>query len=311
MPGGLLALLDDVAAMAKVAAASMDDVAAAAAKAGSKAAGVVIDDAAVTPGYVIGFSPARELPIIGKIALGSLRNKLVILLPLALALSALAPWAIVPLLLLGGAFLCYEGAEKILHALAGEDHGAEAAEIEDAATLEARQVAGAVRTDFILSAEIMAIALNELAGKGLATQAVTLIIVALLLTLGVYGVVAIIVKMDDIGLHLAGRPGTRALGRGLVSTMPVLLKALSVIGTAAMLWVGGGIVIHELYLLGAKLPKNMLHEVEYAAAKAVPAVAPLATWLVHALGSALFAVVLGALIVAVLKLVPGKRAAKH
>ncbi|MBX9796947.1 DUF808 domain-containing protein [Sphingomonas sp.] len=309
MPGGLLALLDDVAAMAKVAAASLDDVAGAAAKAGSKAAGVVIDDTAVTPGYVIGFTPDRELPIIGKIALGSLRNKLVILLPAALALGALAPWAITPLLLLGGAFLCFEGAEKILHAFHDTPHDEAAPEALDAAALEARQVAGAVRTDFILSAEIMAIALAELAGKGLFTQAVTLIVVALALTIGVYGVVALIVKLDDIGLHLARRPATRTLGRGLVATMPVLLRILSVVGTAAMLWVGGGIVIHALAGLGAPVVEEVLKTAEHAAAAAVPGAGEVMTWLVHAGGSALFAALLGALIVAALKLVPGKRAA--
>lgn len=157
MPGGLVALLDDVAALAKLAAASVDDVAGAAGRAGVKAAGVVVDDTAVTPRYVVGLPPERELPIISKIAVGSLRNKLLFILPVALALSALAPWAITPLLMIGGSYLCFEAAEKIWEALSGADHAEQVTAITDPAELEARQVSGAVRTDFILSAEIMAI----------------------------------------------------------------------------------------------------------------------------------------------------------
>jgi uncharacterized protein len=192
MASGLVALLDDVAAIAKLTAASLDDVAAAAGKAGTKAVGVVIDDTAVTPRYVVGLSPQRELPIIAKIALGSVRNKLLILLPIALLLSAFAPWALTPLLMVGGAYLAFEATEKIVEALAGHgDHAEEIATITDPKTLEDRQVAGAVRTDFILSAEIMAIALGELPALSIPMQAVALAAVALAITAGVYGVVAL------------------------------------------------------------------------------------------------------------------------
>jgi predicted DNA repair protein MutK len=236
MPSGLAALLDDVAAIAKLAAASIDDVGAAAGRAGAKAAGVVIDDTAVTPRYVTGFTPDRELPIIARIAKGSLKNKLLILLPAALALSALLPWAIMPLLMLGAAYLCFEGTEKVWEAVAGPKHSL----AEDLAELssaehEQKMVGGAVRTDFILSAEIMAIALNEVADENFWARATILAVVAVAITVGVYGMVGLIVKMDDIGLHLAERRsrGSQALGRGLVLAMPKVMAALSTIGIAA------------------------------------------------------------------------------
>ena len=263
MPSGLAALLDDIAGIAKIAAASVDDIGAAAAKAGTKAAGVVIDDAAVTPRYVTGFNPNRELPIIWKIAVGSLKNKLVFLLPAALLLSAFAPFLITPILMIGGAYLCFEGAEKVIHVLSGH-HAGEDLHPEDAgsdgALLEEEKVAGAIRTDFILSGEIMAIALADLItapdGTPMAvtmdnvwTLAAGLALVALAVTVGVYGVVAMIVKMDDVGVHLAKNRLSpfRALGRGLVQAMPWLLRFLSVLGTAAMIWVGGGIIVHGLH----------------------------------------------------------------
>ncbi|WP_066649962.1 MULTISPECIES: DUF808 domain-containing protein [Sphingomonas] len=311
MPGGLVALLDDIAAIAKLAASSLDDVAGASAKAASKAAGVVIDDAAVTPSYVVGLTPDRELPIIGKIAVGSLKNKLVFLLPAALLLSAFAPWAITPLLLVGGSYLCFEGAEKIVHALSHEPHAEEAIVKLDARQLEDRQVSGAIRTDFILSGEIMAIALSTIEGQPLLNQALALIAVAFGITAGVYGVVAVIVKMDDIGLAMAKRKlaTTRAIGRALVKTMPVLLSILSVIGTAAMLWVGGGIVVHALAEFGWKAPEHLIHELAVGAAHALPAGEAAVEWLVTAIGSAIVGIVIGAVIIVALKLMPKRKAA--
>jgi predicted DNA repair protein MutK len=302
MPSGLAALLDDVAAIAKLAAASIDDVGAAAGRAGAKAAGVVIDDTAVTPRYVTGFTPERELPIIARIAKGSLKNKLLILLPAALALSALLPWAITPLLMLGAAYLCFEGAEKVWEAVSEPDHSL----AEDAAELgsadhEREMVTGAVRTDFILSAEIMAIALAEVADESFWTRAVILALVAVAITIGVYGLVGLIVKMDDIGLHLAERRArlTRALGRGLVHAMPKVMAALSTIGIAAMIWVGGGIVVHGLEVFGFSAIAHLLHDLGEAAGQAVPAAAGAIEWAVGAVGSGLIGLALGALIVAV------------
>ncbi|MBR0681815.1 DUF808 domain-containing protein [Roseomonas eburnea] len=269
MSTGLLALLDDVAAIAKVAAASIDDIALHAGKAGSKAAGVVIDDAAVTPRYVVGFDASRELPIIGRIALGSLRNKLLILLPAALALSAFAPWAITPLLVLGGIYLCFEGTEKVAEWLfphaAQED--APAAAPASAQHLEDAKVAGAIKTDFILSAEIMAITLASMPEAGIGTQAVVLALVGVVITFLVYGVVAIIVKADDIGVALArrGNGAARAVGNSLVRGMPVLLKVLSIIGTAAMIWVGGGIILHGMEAFGLGALPHLIHDIAAAA----------------------------------------------
>jgi len=306
MPGGLVALLDDVAALAKLAAASVDDVAGAAGRAGAKAAGVVIDDTAVTPRYVVGLSPDRELPIIGKIAIGSLRNKLLFILPVALALSALAPWAITPLLMMGGTYLCFEAAEKIWEALSGSHHAEEVTTLDDPAALEARQVKGAIRTDFILSAEIMAIALAELPDLSLATRAVALAAVAVAITLGVYGAVGLIVKMDDIGLHLARRASSaaRVTGRALVRSMPVLLKALSHIGVGAMAWVGGGILLHGLETFGLDALPHAVHRLAGAAADAVPIAGGAVEWLAIALGSAILGLCAGALIVVVAHLLP-------
>lgn len=262
---GLLALLDDVAGIAKIAASSVDDVASQAFKAGSKAAGAVIDDAAVTPKYLTGFDASRELPIVGKIALGSIRNKLLILLPVGLLLANFAPWAIPPLLMLGGAYLCFEGAEKIWHALfPGEHivHDPKQHENPDPAHLEQQKVQGAIKTDFILSAEIMTIALSALPESNVWMEAAALAVVAIGITVAVYGSVALIVKADDLGLTMAsnGRLGlTRALGRGLVKGMPKFMKALTVVGTAAMLWVGGNIIVHGLHEMGWHVPYDFVH----------------------------------------------------
>lgn len=307
---GLLALLDDVAGIAKIAAASVDDVAGQAAKAGAKAAGAVIDDAAVTPKYVHGFAAARELPIVGKIALGSIRNKLVILLPLALLLSSFAPWAITPLLMLGGSYLCFEGAEKIFHALwPGEAH--EDVDTKgDPTELEQSKIAGAVKTDFILSAEIMTIALAALPqGQPIWMEALVLAVVGMGITAVVYGGVALIVKADDVGLWLAreGRvAATRAFGRGLVRVMPGFMKALTIVGTAAMLWVGGNIVLHGAAETFWAAPYEAIHHLAEIVAHRMPAdLQGAAAWSVTALCDGIFGVFYGALMIPVAKWIIG------
>jgi uncharacterized protein len=314
MPSGLVALLDDVAAITKLAAASLDDIGAAAGKAGTKAAGVVVDDTAVTPRYVIGFTPDRELPIIAKIAKGSLRNKLLLLLPAAIGLSAFAPWAVTPLLMAGGAYLCFEATEKIYEAVAGHD-GPEnvVQEVIDAQAHEKEMVGGAIRTDFILSAEIMAIALSDVADRPLAVQAAVLAAVGILITIGVYGVVALIVKMDDVGLHLAQRrlSPLRAVGRGLVVGMPLVMKALSIIGTAAMVWVGGGIIVHGLEHFHLETIPQTLHHAAEGAGHAVPAAAGAVEWTVTAAGSGVVGLVVGGVIVAVMHAVHAMRGRKN
>jgi uncharacterized protein len=250
MPSGLAALLDDISVIAKAAAASIDDVTVAAGKAGSKAAGVLIDDAAVTPRFFNAITPERELPIIWRITRGSLLNKLIFILPAALLLSAFAPWLIAPILMLGGSYLCYEGAEKVLEVILPHEKAELEVAVEEVVspTHEEDTVKGAIRTDFILSAEIMAISLSAIAEEmpSIAMQAAALVVVAIAITLAVYGTVALIVKMDDIGLHFAKSetPSVQAMGRALVQAMPKLLSALSFIGTAAMLWVGGQIIVH-------------------------------------------------------------------
>lgn len=302
---GLLALLDDVAGIAKIAAASVDDVAGQAVKAGAKAAGAVIDDAAVTPKYVHGFSAAREVPIVLKIARGSLFNKLVILLPVALLLSAFAPWLITPLLMLGGSYLCYEGAEKVLHALA-RDHGNDphlAVTGEGAAGLEEERVRGAIKTDFILSAEIMTIALAAIpAADAIWTKALILALVAVGITVAVYGFVAVIVKADDFGLHLARGTGAAAgLGRGIVRFMPGFMRALTVVGTAAMIWVGGQIVIHGLHELGQHQPHAWIHGMAEAAAHALPAAPGFAAWAATAFFDGILGLAWGMVLIPVAK----------
>jgi uncharacterized protein len=301
---GLLALLDDVAAIAKVAAASVDDIAAAAAKAGAKAAGVVIDDAAVTPKYVHGFSADRELPIIWRIAVGSVKNKLVILLPGLLALNHFLPDAITPLLMIGGAYLCFEGAEKVFHAVFphGDAEVAEDFDTKDPAHLEEEKVAGAIKTDFILSAEIMTIALATVESPSFWMQAITLAVVGIFITAVVYGAVALIVKMDDVGMHIAAKGrtrGGRALGRGLVLAMPKLMAFLSTVGTAAMLWVGGNIVIHGLDVLGWSWAYDQIHHVAEAAADAVPQAAGVVEWAVTAALDGVVGLILGVILIPV------------
>lgn len=304
MSVGLIALLDDIAGLAKVAAASVDDIAGQAVRAGAKAAGVVIDDAAVTPRYVVGFDAARELPIIRKIAIGSLRNKLLILLPAALLLSLFAPWAITPLLMIGGAYLCFEGTEKVVEAIM--PHHAPAAtaittQAVDPQALEDDKIAGAIKTDFILSAEIMAITLAAIPPGPFATRAMVLAVVAIGITIIVYGGVALIVKADDVGLALAkSNPGSlwgrfkAGAGRALVKGMPYFLSVLGVVGTAAMIWVGGGIVVHGLAEYGLTGIEHAIAAAAAWAAQAVPAIAGAVTWIVTAIGSGIVGLLLGA-----------------
>ena len=304
MPSGLIALLDDVATIAKLAAASIDDVGIAAGKAGTKAAGVVIDDTAVTPRYVIGLAPERELPIIGKIAMGSLKNKMFILLPGALLLTAFAPWAIIPILMIGGAYLAFEASEKIAEKLLHEQHHKKQLldSIDDPKELEALQVKGAVRTDLILSAEIMAISLANLETMSLTMTAAALTAVAFAITIGVYGAVALIVKLDDIGLHLAERRHTRHIGNALVHIVPKLLTFISGLGTAAMLWVGGGILVHGLEELHiAEFVPHTIHDLAHKAGEASGGMGGTAEWLVNALGGALVGLVIGGIIAAIVR----------
>lgn len=304
---GLIALFDDVAAIAKVAAASVDDVIGQAAKAGSKAAGAVIDDAAVSPKYVHGFAAERELPIIWRITKGSFKNKLVFLLPAGLLLSNFAPWLISPLLMLGGCYLCFEGAEKVAHALGLSeghvDYPGHDAVPDDPAHLEEQKAAGAIKTDFILSAEIMTIALAAIPPSNFWMEAATLAAVAIMITVAVYGAVALIVKMDDLGLAMANKGRlslTRRLGRGLVKAMPGFLHLLTIIGTAAMLWVGGSIIIHGLEELGFGTLGHLIHDAAYAVGHATPvAVQGVVEWFAKAAMDGVFGLVLGLILIPV------------
>ncbi len=312
MASGLFALLDDIAAIAKVAAATLDDTATQAVKASGMAAGIVIDDTAVTPRYVVGFAADRELPIIGRIAWGSLKNKLLILLPGALLLSFVAPWAITPILMLGALYLCWEGFEKLAELFLGHkedglgDHGAgdAATAAVDAKALEEERVAGAIRTDLILSAEIMAIALASVEHSPVVVRALSLTTVAFLVTAMVYGMVALIVKADDAGIALVRRGGPlEPLGKLLVTGMPPLLKVLSVIGTLAMLWVGGGILLHGAGELGWHLPDNWVKGIAGTVSLAMPAGQGILHWLTAATLSGLLGAALGAIVEFALKAV--------
>lgn len=301
MSGGLVALLDDVAALARIAAASVDDVAAGAAKAGAKAAGVVIDDAAVTPQYVSGADPSRELPMIKRIFWGSLRNKLLVILPALLLISAFIPWIIPFILMLGGTYLCYEGAEKVWHKLRGQ-HAAEGTPaVEKGPDAEDKVIKGAITTDFILSCEIMVISMNEVADESLWSRALILLVVAIAITVLVYGAVALIVKMDDIGLHLTTRdsPRTQRFGRMLVRAMPSVLGFITFIGTVAMLWVGGHIMLQGVYDLGWHAPYDLVHLLESPFA-GIAGVGAFLAWLVNTLCSAVLGLIWGLAVMAVL-----------
>ena len=311
MAGGLVGLFDDVAALAKLAAASVDDVALGAGKASVKAAGVVVDDAAVTPAYVRGLAADRELPIIKRIALGSLRNKVLIILPIALLLSAIAPKVVEVILMFGGCFLAYEGAHKVIHALRHDDHGHDVPVTLQGPDAEAATVSGAIRTDFILSAEIMVISLKEVLDEPIVARAVILVLVAVLITVAVYGVVALIVKMDDVGLKLAERPSPKAkrVGMLLVTGMPKLLAWLSVIGIAAMLWVGGHIILVGFDELGWTTPYHLVHDLEGLVSD-VPGIGGVLAWLVNTAASALVGFVVGAVIATVVGFVQARLSAR-
>ncbi|MDH3299918.1 MAG: DUF808 domain-containing protein [Acidimicrobiia bacterium] len=338
MAGGLAALLDDVATLAKVAAASLDDVGTAASRAGAKAAGVVVDDAAVTPRYVHNFTADRELPMIRRIATGSLRNKILFILPAALVMSEFLPWLLTPLLMLGGTFLCFEGAEKIWEKLGGgHDHGGGHAsgpgdaghqdDGHDAAVSttkvqvgklaandrEDEMVSGAIRTDFILSSEIMVIALNEVADEPIVSRTVILFVVAIGITLLVYGSVALIVKIDDIGLHLAQQESnlSQSLGQALVKGMPRFMTFLSTIGMIAMLWVGGHILLVGFDELGWSWPYDQVHHLEEAVGESLSSISGFASWLTNTAASAILGIIVGAIVVAVMHVVPRRGAAAH
>lgn len=311
MISGLFALLDDIAAVAKATAASLDDVAVQALQAGKKTAGIVIDDTAVTPRYVVGFAAERELPIIARIAWGSIKNKLIYLLPVGMLLTTFAPWAITPLLMAGGLYLCFEGYEKVHQLLHPELAGIQPASAAwnpaaAHASLPAKQVvtedqkvASAIRTDFILSSEIMAITLAAIEAPGFWSRAATLAAVAVLVTVGVYGVVALIVKADDFGLHLAQKGRTawgRSFGNRLVHVMPGLLQLLSRIGTAAMLWVGGGIVVHGLETYGLGAFAEGLHGLGKAVGGIFGPLSGFIAWLIEAGFAGLIGLALGWLV---------------
>ena len=311
MSAGLFGLLDDVAALARLAAASVDDVGAAAGRASVKAAGVVVDDTAVTPQYVQSAAAHRELPMIWRIARGSLRNKLAFILPAALILSQWFDWALTPLLMCGGTYLCYEGAEKVWERLRGhEDHAPVATEQGELGEEdENRMVSGAIRTDFILSAEIMVIALNEVADEAFLSRAIILAAVAVGITALVYGVVGAIVKMDDVGLALSQRRSafSQRFGTGLVRAMPMLLSVISTVGVAAMLWVGGHIILVGLDDLGWHWLYEHVHHWEEDVHEALGAVGAVAGWLVNTVASAVLGLLVGAVVVAVMHAVPRRK----
>lgn len=308
MSGGLVGLLDDIAALAKLAAASVDDVGAAAGRASAKAAGVVVDDTAVTPTYVHGLAAERELPIIKRIARGSLKNKLLFILPAALLLSEFVPVLVEIILMCGGAYLSFEGAEKIHHRFSahGGEHDLPAAAIGPEA--EEETISGAIRTDFILSGEIMVIALKEVIEEGFVSRLAILLVVAVLITVIVYGVVALIVKMDDIGLRMveSGRERAARIGRALVRGMPKVLALLSVVGTAAMVWVGGHILLVGADELGWHGPYDLLHSLEEPAHD-VATIGGVLGWLVNTIGSAIIGLVVGFVIVTVVAQVQARR----
>ncbi|MDJ1370543.1 DUF808 domain-containing protein [Gulosibacter molinativorax] len=306
MAGGFVALLDDIAALARAAAATLDDVGVAAAKASSKAAGVVIDDAAVTPQYVDGLKPERELPIIWKIARGSLFNKIVIILPLALLLSAFVPWLLQPILMLGGAFLCFEGAEKIWEKIHGRNVEQEAPAVAKEGEKDEKQItSGAIRTDLILSAEIMVISLNEVINEPFWNRVIILIVVAIGITALVYGAVALLVKVDDFGLSLMQRDSkfSQRFGKGLVNAMPHVMDVISIVGTFAMLWVGGHLILVGADSLGWHAPYELVHTLS-APAAGIAGIGGFLAWLIDTLCSMILGFIVGSIIVLVAHYLP-------
>ncbi|MEX5277222.1 DUF808 domain-containing protein [Kocuria sp. CPCC 205261] len=309
MAAGLAALLDDIAALAKLTAASVDDVAGAAGRASAKAAGVVVDDTAVAPRFVQGVNPKRELPIIKKITIGSLRNKLLIILPVALILSQFAPWLLTPLLMLGGTYLCFEGAEKVIEHLSHQEHTPNEPAADRGPEAEKKITSGAIRTDLILSAEIMVIALNEVSHEPFLTRTLILIVVAIFITVLVYGVVALIVKMDDIGLALAQKDseGAQKFGRGLVKAMPTVLSVISIVGVFAMLWVGGHIILVGMADLGFTPVYDWVHHLGESVHH-VAGVGPALAWLVETFCALVLGIVWGSIIVGIVHVLPfGKK----
>ena len=309
MAAGLAALLDDIAALAKLTAASVDDVAGAAGRASAKAAGVVVDDTAVAPRFVQGVNPKRELPIIKKITIGSLRNKLLIILPVALILSQFAPWLLTPLLMLGGTYLCFEGAEKVIEHLSHQEHAPNEPAADRGPEAEKKITSGAIRTDLILSAEIMVIALNEVSHEPFLSRTLILIVVAIFITVLVYGVVALIVKMDDIGLALAQKDseGAQKFGRGLVKAMPTVLSVISIVGVFAMLWVGGHIILVGMADLGFTPVYDWVHHLGESVHH-VAGVGPALAWLVETFCALVLGIVWGSIIVGIVHVLPfGKK----
>ncbi|MCT1722803.1 DUF808 domain-containing protein [Kocuria marina] len=309
MAAGLAALLDDIAALAKLTAASVDDIAGAAGRASAKAAGVVVDDTAVAPRFVQGVNPKRELPIIKKITIGSLRNKLLIILPVALILSQFAPWLLTPLLMLGGTYLCFEGAEKVIEHLSHQEHAPNEPAADRGPEAEKKITSGAIRTDLILSAEIMVIALNEVSHEPFLTRTLILIVVAIFITVLVYGVVALIVKMDDIGLALAQKDseGAQKFGRGLVKAMPTVLSVISIVGVFAMLWVGGHIILVGMADLGFTPVYDWVHHLGESVHH-VAGVGPALAWLVETFCALVLGIVWGSIIVGIVHVLPfGKK----
>ena len=306
-----MGLLDDISVLAKLAAASIDDVGAAAGRATAKAAGVVVDDTAVTPQYLRSVAAKRELPIVKKIAIGSIRNKLLFILPAALLLSQFLPWLLPIILMIGGTYLAYEGAEKIWHKVSGH-HDAVLPATEVSPEAEKKMIAGAVRTDLILSAEIMVIALAEVATEPFWSRLAILVVVAFVITIIVYGIVAAIVKMDDVGLRLAQYESgfSQTVGRGLVKAMPKVLAVISVVGTIAMLWVGGHILLVNLGVDGTgwvPAPYDWVHHLEVAIHDGTGALGGTLGWLFNTLCSAIVGLVVGAVVVAVMHLLPSRK----